>query len=130
MKIYLCEKNSGGHSLNKKKFRDLHEVIRGSEIVECITLKNIFDSYKIRRCDFLKLDCEGEEARILHALPSVYFKRIDKIALEFHRPVVDEIKLARFLSKQGFRVTVSNFGRTLGMIFASRMVARKKMKHM
>lgn len=122
--IYLCEKNSGGHSLNKNKFKYLGEITKATEAIDCVTLKSIFDKYKILRCDFLKLDCEGEEANILMRLPNIYFRRIDKISLEFHRPVVDEIKLAGFLAKRGFRVTINNFGSTLGMIFAKRRIER------
>lgn len=127
--IYLAYKNTGGHSLNKNKTRLLHEVARTkrpTEMVECLTLKKVFDEYKIQKCDFLKIDCEGEEYKILTKLPASYLKRIDKISLEFHHPVIDEIKLARYLSRHGFRVTISNFGRTLGMIFAMRIVKVRK----
>lgn len=124
VKIYLAQKNTGGHSLNRNKFKSLREVVRGSEIVDCITLKSIFDTYKIQTCNFLKLDCEGEEAHILKALPRDYFKKIDKIVLEFHHPIVNEIKLAEYLAKQGYRVTINNVGSTLGMIFAKKKVKR------
>ena len=119
-KIYLIDENIGGHSMNKNKFDLLGETEKrlGVEMIDCITLKEIFDKYKIKKCDFLKIDCEGEEFKILHALPRNYFKRIGKISLEFHSPVIDEMKLAKHLHKQGFSVTISNFGEKLGMIFA------------
>jgi FkbM family methyltransferase len=119
-KIYLIEKNSGGHSLNKNKFKLLNEKIRGTEIVECITLREVFKKNNIKKCDFLKIDCEGEEFNILSKVPDSLFAKIDKISLEFHHPVVDEVRLGRFLAQKGFIVTVSNLGNILGMIFAKR----------
>lgn len=120
VKIHLLNDNSGGHSLNKKKFNNLPEKASSYEMIDCITLKDIFDIYNIERCDFLKMDCEGEEYKILKALPSDYYKKIDKIALEFHRAVVDEVKLAKHLVKQGYIVTISDLGNILGMIFAKK----------
>jgi FkbM family methyltransferase len=119
IKIYLCSEHSGGHSTNKNKLKALNESIKSVVFVECVSLKTIFDQYEIKRCDFLKIDCEGEEYKILKCLPKPYFKRIEKIALEFH-PSVNEIKLAKHLVKMGFRVTISNFGSKLGMIFAKK----------
>ncbi len=118
--LFLCEGNTGGHSLNENKFRSLKEKPRGAVTIECVSLQSIFDTNGIEICDFLKLDCEGEEANILTNLPDPYFSRIRKIALEFHAPIVNEVALAVFLTTKGFRVTISNVGSTLGMIFAYR----------
>lgn len=54
------------------------------ELVESVGLKDIFDTYRIDRCDFLKIDCEGAEYDILYSLPIEYYERIDKLAMEFH----------------------------------------------
>jgi FkbM family methyltransferase len=127
-KIYLIKKNTGGHSMEKNKFKYLRENIRGTETIECIPLKDIFDKYNLSKCDFLKIDCEGEEFKILSKLPHQYFRRIDKIALEFHRPVVDPLRLGKYLTKQGFTVIITNPwptpGNVLGMIFAKRKAER------
>lgn len=123
-KIYLIEKNSGGHSINKNKFKIHNEKVFSTEQIECISLKEVFDKYKIRHCSFLKLDCEGEEYKILTKLPESYLNKIDKISLEYHPSVVDVIKLARHLAKNNFRVAISNFGRNLGMMFAWRITKK------
>jgi len=123
-KIYLCEKNTGGHSTNKNKFAYLNEKIRSTEMIELITLQDVFDTYKIKKCNFLKIDCEGEEFKILKNLPTSYFKRIDKIVLEYH-PGVNSIALGEFLYNKGFRVTINNIGRRIGMIYAIKRTKRK-----
>jgi FkbM family methyltransferase len=123
--IHLIE-HSGGHSLSLNKIKLLQEKTSATQKIECISLKDVFDKYKIKRCNFLKLDCEGEEYKILTALPPTYFERIDKIALEFHHPVVDELKLAKHLVKNNFNVTISNFGGKLGMIYAMGKRTRKE----
>ena len=122
VKIHLEKLNSGGHSFYKEKYEKLGEAVRSTEIIEAISLKEVFDKYDIKKCDFLKIDCEGEEYNLLKALPSKYFEKINKIAIEFH-PNVDEIALARHLRKMGFKVTIYNLDEILGMIFA-----RKKKK--
>ena len=50
-------------------------------MVESISLKKIFDENKINKCNFLKLDCEGAEFKILESLPNEYFNKINKIVL-------------------------------------------------
>ena len=119
VKIFRCRNNSGGSSINKNKFKVLNEKYDSVDYIDCISLKHIFDKFNIKRCDFLKIDCEGEESKILTGLPDKYFMKIEKIVLEYH-PTVDEIKLARFLVKKGYKVTITNFGSKLGMIFAKR----------
>lgn len=54
------------------------------ELVESVGLKDIFDTHRIDRCNFLKIDCEGAEYDILYSLPIEYYERIDKVAMEFH----------------------------------------------
>jgi len=54
------------------------------ETVRALTLTEIFDTYQVDRCDFLKLDCEGAEYEILLNLPITYLQRVSRIALEWH----------------------------------------------
>jgi FkbM family methyltransferase len=69
-------KDDAGHSM----------YVQGSEKIEVdsISLKNIFDSYNLYKCDFLKIDCEGEEYNIIETFTRDYFDRIMKISLEYH----------------------------------------------
>jgi len=52
--------------------------------IESVSLKDIFDSNEIKKCDLLKLDCEGSEYIILNSLPDSYFEYIKKIVMEYH----------------------------------------------
>ncbi|MCX6722138.1 MAG: FkbM family methyltransferase [Candidatus Staskawiczbacteria bacterium] len=76
--------------------------------IECISLKDIFQENKIGYCNMLKLDCEGAEFEILYSLPEEYFKKIEKIRVEYHDHKVDNNctgkKLAEFLINKGFKI--------------------------
>ncbi|MBU0532695.1 FkbM family methyltransferase [Patescibacteria group bacterium] len=78
--------------------------------IKCTTLDNIFNDYNIKKCNFLKLDCEGAEYDILSNTSDTVFKKIDKIVLECHDGFFDcnydTDKLGKFLEKKGFIVTV------------------------
>ena len=81
-----------------------------SEQVPAITLQQIFDRHGVERCNFLKLDCEGAEYRILYGLPEAYFSRIVRIAMEWHGGD-DETQrrekagaLVGYLQTMGFRI--------------------------
>ena len=79
-KGYLnCSTNVAGHSLS-----NILNPSRKTEIVECVSLQNIFESHDIHRCNFLKIDAEGCEYDILLNLPDNFFARIDKIVFEYH----------------------------------------------
>jgi FkbM family methyltransferase len=53
--------------------------------VPCVTLQDVMDQNNIRKCDLLKMDCEGAEYDILYNCPPDYLRRIDQIAMEVHR---------------------------------------------
>ena len=74
------------------------------EIVEAVTLENVFQRENIKVCDLLKIDCEGAEYEILYKTPDYLFHAIRKIAMEWHRfdETHDPEKLAQFLSSKGF----------------------------
>src|SRR5689334_14067604 len=55
-----------------------------SETVECVTLDDVFEANKIKRCAWLKLDCESAEWGI--AAKTGVLDRVDRIALELHLP--------------------------------------------
>ena len=48
------------------------------------TLEQIFENNMIKKCNILKMDCEGAEYEILLNLPKEIFSKIDKICLEYH----------------------------------------------
>ena len=111
IKIYLNNEDCGSHTayIKSEKF----------ETIQCISLKRVFDKYNIEKCNFLKIDCEGEEYKILRALPKSYFRKIDKIALEYHPvPNEDIWKLADYLNEQGFFIGIYHWRKNFGMLYA------------
>ncbi len=100
-RIYIDEKGSCCNSMYVKKEKSID--------IPCITLQDIFNNYKIERCDFLKIDCEGGEYDIILTTPDEIFKRIEKISLEYHDQLVEKYNvgmLKEFLEKKGFKITV------------------------
>ena len=73
--IYLNE-DEAGHSMH----------VAGSKQIQAksFSLQDVFDSNKLERCDFLKIDCEGEEYKIIDSLSTSYFDKIDKMCIEYH----------------------------------------------
>lgn len=100
----------------------------GSETVKAVRLQDLFDTYGIKRCHFLKVDCEGAEYEIFEGLPDEYLARVDKIAMEWHG-VEDHFEriqranwLAQRLVDRGFRLDLYRqyIGFRSGMIRAIR----------
>lgn len=79
-----------------------------SEMVECLTLEDVFNSNGIENCDFMKIDCEGAEYEILYHTPDKIFKKINRIALEYHipnsSPRYNHKALMKFLIRHGYSV--------------------------
>ena len=79
-----------------------------SQNVQCIPFQDIFTSHGIKHCNFLKIDCEGAEYMFLLNTPLSIFKKIDKIAMEFHD--YDDkhnfLDLAKLLEGVGFRIII------------------------
>lgn len=107
LNIYFSKDNSAMHSAYGKGKQYV--------TVESTTLKEIFDTNGIERCDLLKIDTEGCEYNILYALPDNYFKRIKMIYLEYHNidkftfnsinHIYNDVALRNFLESKGFKIT-------------------------
>lgn len=102
--FFVAKENAGGSSLYQKTYS------RKKIKVPTTTLQEIFTKNNLKKINFLKLDAEGAEYKILLNAPSSLLKKIDKIVLEFH----DNIKehghtyhdLVNLLEDNGFRVDV------------------------
>jgi FkbM family methyltransferase len=120
IRIYLDSENDGGHSVVCGGKRG------GYEEVPAVPLQKVFDQHGIERCQFLKLDCEGAEYAILYNLLPEYYRRIDRIALEYHGELEQKRKqadqLLAFLEDVGFHIDVYADipGATEGFLFARR----------
>ncbi|HTO68796.1 MAG TPA: FkbM family methyltransferase [Myxococcota bacterium] len=91
--------------------------------VSVATLPELLAKHGLERVDFLKLDCEGEEGRILPALPAAVSAGLRAISLEFHDDLspLDHAALEQLLATRGFRVARVWDGRSKnGMLFAHR----------
>ena len=89
--------------------------------VPCVTIQEIFDEYKLEKCDLLKMDCEGAEHGIIYNCPADYLSRITQIVIELHTgidPHHDTEHMKDYLLSQGFVTRQSK--RALGMIWASK----------
>jgi len=73
--IYLDE-DEAGHSMYGAGTKQVQ--------VKSFSLQEIFDSNKLKKCDFLKMDCEGEEYKIIDSLSTSYFDKINKMCIEYH----------------------------------------------
>ena len=120
IKIFLSKKNKAAHSIYKEKLKEEEkEDAKDYETINCISLKQVFDKNNIKRCNFLKIDCEGEEYKILKALPKEYFEKIDKIALEYHQvPGESCWELADYLNNLGFFIGIYHWRKNFGMLYA------------
>ena len=115
IEIYFNQ-DFAAHSLIKKN--------GSSRKIKSISLKKIFDEQKITKCDILKLDCEGAEYKIFEELPNEYFKKIEKISMEFH-VFNNEYELIEKLKKRiiemKFLIEIQQTNDEMGMLYAKVM---------
>jgi len=110
--LYLNDDTSG-HSIFLKNSNSIQ--------VDSITLQKIFDLNNIKKCNLLKLDCEGSEYEIIDSLPESYFSMIDKMIIEYHFAEKYPkllINLIKKLELTSFSVDVKKLSDDMGLIFA------------
>jgi FkbM family methyltransferase len=113
-KLFLspAKKETGAHSLVNFSSSQYVPVKR-------VTLPQVFEANNIEKCDLLKMDCEGTEYSIFENLPPAYFKRINKIVMEWH-----DVKghnpqqIAALLQRHGFSTEIRG-----EYLFARRLAA-------
>jgi FkbM family methyltransferase len=99
-KLFIHPRNSGATS-SKNYNTGLSE--DNFEIVEFISIQDVFKDYNIDHCDMLKLDCEGGEEDIIRDLDEELINKIDQISLEFHnRDSIRELttKLSKYYNME------------------------------
>nr|AIF11047.1 methyltransferase, FkbM family protein [uncultured marine thaumarchaeote KM3_48_E01] len=110
--LYLND-DSSGHSIFLKNSNSIQ--------VESITLQKVFELNNIKKCNLLKLDCEGSEYEIINSLPDSYFSMIDKIIIEYHfakkypKLLTELIKKLELMS---FSINMKKLDDDMGLIFA------------
>jgi len=101
-KIYVSETNTGDNSLYDRKVSKTNP-----ELIRTETLKKFIRKNKIKKIDFLKMDCEGSEYDILYNISDEIIKKIGKMVIEHH--FIDNkdkngFLLKKFLESRGFKV--------------------------
>jgi len=113
-RFYLGKSDPHG-SLLKEGFRKNIEV-------STLTLGSIISKYRLKKVDFLKIDAEGSEGKIVMSTPPEVWKKIRKVSLEYHddmSPVKHEDLNKRF-QRLGFKTRLTFDGSPYGYIYAWR----------
>ena len=95
-----------------------------SVMIDSVSLQKFFDENQIEYCDFLKLDCEGAEYEIIKNLPLEYFKKIDKIIIEYHMAdshpeLLSDLK--EILTNQKFNIETKTLFPDIGFLYAKKL---------
>lgn len=110
--IYLSDDDHAAHSFYK--------VGKKSIEIETTTLENIIQSEDIKKCNLLKLDCEGAEYEIIDSLTNSTIRKIERISLEYHLAHSESSRLVNLKNKLNSEYIVkdhpSNNG--MGILFA------------
>ncbi len=104
--IFLDEDNHGVHSFFNVNTQSQPKKI----LVEAVSLGSFIKDSNIAKIDFLKIDCEGAEYKILFNCSKEILDIIDKISMEYHdidgKNNVNDLII--FLENNGFKVTIKS----------------------
>ena len=100
IELFISNDNEGGHSIYANLTKS-----KNKQIVNALSLKNIFKENNLKNIDFLKIDCEGGEYDIL-LNSKKELKKINKISMEVHNLNKEKnIKtLKKFLEENKFKI--------------------------
>lgn len=118
--FYIDSINSAANSIYNTSGREVK--------VPSITLEKIFRNNKIRKCAFVKMDCEGAEYGILLNAPDEVLGKIDSMVIEYHTPAHFGIgnkkynvkNLVNKLESSGFKCTLKKMKHYQGVLAARR----------
>lgn len=95
--FWFYKENGGGSSL----FGHVYPPnTTDKEVVDCVTLKNVFEDNNISECDFLKMDIECSEMYVFKEEFLPYLRKCRVIAFEYHCSNLHSI--CDLMSKNGF----------------------------
>lgn len=124
-KLYLGE--TPNHSLFENYLLHKDKNL-GFEEVKVKTLEEMIVDNDIDKIDFLKMDCEGAEYKIMENTPGYIFDRISTISMEFHDLKDSRCtgeNLAGILIMNGFRIVKFNYEKTSMNLNYGKMIATK-----
>jgi len=77
--------------------------------VQAISLRDVFRTNSLKRCHFLKMDCEGGEFDILLNAKPETLQLIDRICLEYHDGFTEfsHSDLVKHLQQNGYQVKIT-----------------------
>lgn len=97
--------------------------------VNTVNLGDLFKTFEVSRCDYLKMDCEGGEYDILFSAKPEMLNRIDRICMEVHDGMTNHnhMEMIQFLEKTGYstRLTPNPVHHDLAYLYAERTSLEK-----
>jgi FkbM family methyltransferase len=98
--------------------------------VKTISLEELFKSFSIQKCDYLKMDCEGGEYDILFSASQEVLARIERICMEVHDglTVHNHQEMVQFLEDHGYRtkMTPNPVHQELAYLYAEKSSLQKE----
>jgi hypothetical protein len=96
--FYDLENGNWGHSITRNFSSE-------GEIVKMDTLANFFQINNIKKCDFIKFNCEGAEFGILLSCPIEVLKKVKNMLVLYHLDLISNYtleELIKHLQSAGF----------------------------
>lgn len=114
-KLYLYDVDAGNTLKRASEYRTQRYIT-----VPAVTFSQIITKNKLKKIDFLKIDCEGSEGDIIRSTPDRLLKIARKIAIEYHDNVssLDHLQIEKKLKKLGFRTQVRSDSSPFGYLYA------------
>ena len=81
---------------------------RNSKHIKCElkTLSYVIENNLLNKIDLLKIDCEGNELKVLNGIDEIHWPLIKQIVLEIHN-IDDRLnKIINILKKQDFKLKI------------------------
>lgn len=116
VELIVSESSPNANSIDEKNMVN----VPGSkfkESIEAIGLKEIIDMFNGENINFLKMDCEGCEYKVLRSISEEYFSRILNLNLEYHHGLQD---IPELLNREGFDISITENDKLMGYITARR----------
>lgn len=78
--------------------------------VKTASLEDLFAKFEIKKCDYLKMDCEGGEYEILFSASTQLLANIDRICMEVHDGMTSHNRedMIAFLEKSGYQTRLTH----------------------
>lgn len=117
--FYISDENDGGNSMLRDWFIGRKNI--RTFRAKTHRLDDIFSLCKIKRINFLKVDCEGAEYEIFRVASKKTLRNIDKISMEYHQ--INNFKVDEIVAKLKETHVVYVRGAktdTIGMLYACR----------